>query len=57
MKRLFIAATTILLCASAFAAFGALEKEWVKDSLKYCKYSNGVILTVKAYELCPITID
>lgn len=54
MKNL-VTAAAILYCASAFAAFGTLEKEWTKDNNKYCKYTNGVIITIKIHELCPVT--
>ena len=42
---------------SAFALTGFLDKQWTEGSNKYCKYSNGKIVTVASYQLCPLSID
>lgn len=55
MKKV-LAIIAMSICASAWA-FGSLVGEQVNGSVKYCKYSNGVIITVNSYELCPITIN
>lgn len=46
-----------LFATSAFALMGFLEDEFTNGSLKYCYYSNGVVITVKSYKLCPISIE
>ena len=42
-------------CASAFAVMGILTGQSINGGLRYCQYSNGVIVTVNSYELCPVT--
>ena len=37
------------------AFFGTLVSEQINGGLKYCQYSNGVILTVNSWDICPIT--
>ena len=44
-------------CSSAFALMGFLESESVNGMNRYCKYSNGVILTVSAVALCPLSVN
>ena len=39
------------------ASFGSLVSSETSGQNKYCKYSNGVILTVKSYEVCPTTVQ
>ena len=52
-----------LMCALFMAPqskaqiFGALDHEYVKGMWKYCYYTNGKVVTIKSYELCPITIN
>ena len=53
--KIFIAIIALVGSASAFAVFGTLVSETVNGSLKYCKYSNGVVITIKSYEVCPVT--
>ena len=53
--KIFIAIIALLGSASAFAVFGTLVSETINGSLKYCKYSNGVVITIKSYEMCPVT--
>jgi len=50
-----VAIFVVFGCASAFAVMGTLTSQSVNGSLRYCKYSNGVIVTVNSYELCPVT--
>lgn len=47
----------LLFSASAFAVTGYLQGEQTNGMLKYCKYSNGVIITVNSFELCPLSIN
>lgn len=58
MKMKFVLAAAILSLStnSAFAVVGIIDEEWTNGSLKYCSYSNGVIITIKSYKLCPVTI-
>lgn len=40
----------------ASASFGTLTSSDTSGSNKYCKYSNGVVITIKNYEVCPTTV-
>lgn len=53
--KTFIAIIALVGSTSAFAVFGTLVSETINGSLKYCKYSNGVVITIKSYEVCPVT--
>jgi len=57
MKKTLAALAILLTCSSAFAIMGFLQSEQVNGSVKYCKYSNGVIVTVQSYELCPLSVN
>ena len=37
----------------AAASYGSLVSSDTSGSNKYCKYSNGVVVTIKSYEVCP----
>lgn len=41
---------------AALASFGTLTSSDTSGSNKYCKYSNGVVITIKNYEVCPTTV-
>ena len=41
---------------AASASFGTLTSSDTSGSNKYCKYSNGVVITIKNYEVCPTTV-
>ena len=41
----------------AAASFGSLVSREISGSNQYCKYSNGVIVTIKSYEVCPTTTN
>ena len=56
--KLILAATLIAMSATnAMALKGFLDDEWTKGNKKYCEYSNGVIITIKSYKLCPLSVD
>lgn len=55
--KTIIGAFALAFCASAFAYPGVLEREWVNGQYRYCKYNNGVVVTVNAYDLCPLMIQ
>jgi hypothetical protein len=59
MKRFFTAAIVALVFASSnvFALTGFLTDQRLNGSLRYCTYSNGVILTISSLSLCPLSID
>ena len=42
---------------SAAAITGFKKDEWVSGQHKYCEYTNGVIITIKSYKLCPLSVD
>ena len=56
--KIIKALSVTMLLMWATASFGAvLMSEWDDGGLnKYCKYSNGKIITVKIYRMCPISI-
>lgn len=55
MKSVF-AIFAMALCTSAFS-MGFLQGQSTNGMLRYCKYSNGVIITINIVELCPLSID
>ncbi len=44
-------------CAAALALGGFLESESENGTLRYCKYSNGVVITISSLRICPLKID
>lgn len=51
----------IIVCALfastvAFAMGGVLDSEHTNGTVKYCKYSNDVIITIASYKMCPMSI-
>ena len=59
MKKLILALAILSTTAPAFALMGFLQSESVNyaQNVKYCRYSNGVILTVSPISLCPLSIN
>ena len=57
MKNFIVTIAAILYSTSVLAMFGVLQQQWVEGSNRYCKYSNGVIITVALHENCPVNID
>ena len=56
--KMILAATLIAMTeTSALALKGFIRDEWTNGNKKYCEYSNGVIITIKSYKLCPLSID
>ncbi len=53
--KVLVGIIALLTAASAFAVFGTLVGQSIKGSLKYCEYSNGVILTIASYQICPVS--
>ena len=53
--KTIVALVTVLFSMSAFAIYGTLQSSTIEGANKYCKYSNGVIITIKSYKLCPIS--
>ena len=55
MKRLlFIIVLNILLTYSSVFA-GVLLSEWTDATNRYCKYSDGTVLTLSFFSTCPST--
>ena len=57
VKKVIAIAVVALVCTSAFAITGFLRSQSTSGQNKYCTYSNGVIITISAVELCPLSID
>ena len=54
MKRAFIVMLFVLgLSTLAFA--GILMSQWTEGMNRYCKYSDGTIITVSTTSLCPLS--
>ena len=45
----------LLLGFSTFAFAGVLMQQWTEGNKKYCKYSDGSIITVSYTSICPAT--
>jgi hypothetical protein len=55
MNKPFITLALLSFHLVAVAAFGTLTGTSVNGENRYCKYSNGVVITIKSYEVCPTT--
>ena len=53
MKKAILGFIFAAFAAGAMATTGYLTGEQVKGQWKYCYYSNGKVVTVKAYKICP----
>jgi hypothetical protein len=56
MLKLVCFVTALSFSFFALASFGTLTSSDTSGSNKYCKYSNGVVITIKNYEVCPTTV-
>lgn len=56
MKKIILAALLLVVSNKAAAFQGFLENEAVIEQYKYCSYSNGKIITIRSYKLCPLSI-
>ena len=57
LTKTAVAIMFITLASQSFALKGFKEGEWTDGGNKYCKYSNGVIITIKSHKLCPLSVD
>lgn len=57
MKKLTAILFMVFFSLSASALTGFLESQWTEGQWKYCKYSNGKIITISNVSLCPLSID
>jgi len=57
MKKIIFAAAILSITAPAFAVMGFLQSQHTSGSLRFCHYSNGAIVTVQSYELCPLSVN
>lgn len=56
MKKLIFAASVLgAFALSAYAMTGFLQREQTSGMNKFCYYSNDTVITVKAFELCPLS--
>jgi long-subunit fatty acid transport protein len=56
MKKLALVVTLVLAAGSAFAT-AFLVGQSTSGQLRYCKYSNGAVMTVDVADLCPLQIN
>lgn len=54
MKKLVLLFVILTIPTSAFAAI--LVDEHIDGEWKHCVYSNGVVISIRAYQLCPLSI-
>lgn len=52
-----VAIIALAFSMSAFAVFTTLSSEWTKGQYRYCKYSDGRIITVDVVALCPLSLN
>lgn len=57
MKKILSAIALVLVTSIAFAAPGFLDSESANGALRYCKYSNGVVITIKDTAMCPAKVN
>jgi len=57
MKTIILALALLLAASSTHAIFASKTAEWIEGQWKYCKYSDGRVITIKTYELCPISLN
>ena len=57
MKRIILALAILSTTAPAFALMGFLQSQSTSGMMRYCVYSNGVIITISSIALCPLTIN
>ena len=48
---------SIVIASSAYAAMGAFLSQETIGEFTYCKYSNGVVIKIHSYKVCPVTIN
>ena len=54
MKKLILI-VFLLVFTCTLAVASVLMQEWIEGSNRYCKYSDGKIITVRFSEVCPRT--
>lgn len=57
MKKMIAAALLATTSTFALAMWGSLTGQWTEGMNRYCKYSNGKIITIGLIEICPLSID
>ena len=59
MKKILISLAILATLTTNYPVqaqvMGFLKSEKINGNIKYCYYSNGVILTIYSYELCKLT--
>lgn len=53
MKKILVVSFLLMFSTSAFA--GVLMGQWTEGLNRYCKYSDGKIITVNFGSICPAT--
>ena len=51
-----IAILTLSFAATGWA-FGTLKSQSTSGSKRYCTYSDGTVLTINSYDVCPTTVN
>jgi len=47
----------LLATISAYAFTAYLVSSTLNGTIRYCKYSDGRIITIQGYELCPLQLN
>jgi len=55
MKKVLLGISVVALLATSVYAYGALTGSQTNGLNKICFYSDGSAITVKAYEVCPVS--
>jgi len=45
------------LSSGAYALKGFLDSQSTEGQWRYCKYSNGKVITIAVTKICPLSID
>ena len=55
MKKVLLSISVIALLVTSVYAFGTLTGSKTQGLNKICFYSDGSAITVKSYEVCPVS--
>jgi len=55
MKKLFMI-IILLVTVSAYAYTSYLSTSYVKGQWRYCEYSDGRVITIDSWRMCPMSL-